>query len=840
MQKEHSAGPNVFGIRHLSPAGAWHLRNFLTEKNPKLVLIEGPSDLNDQIENITRPETKPPIAILAYTKEAPVRTVLYPFAEYSPEYQAILWCRENGVKCRFMDLPSDVFLALDEKRSAGFARGDEPDGDRAKAKAHDGGTADEAAGNEDKADIEASDEEDAADKAAGNGNSAEKENGGTEAEKQELSIYSLLDLKTGEDGHETFWERTLEQTESLESYRMGAESFGSNLRELSAGDEADWPEILVREAFMRRQLKDAVDSGLKPEEIVLVTGAYHVDGLLDEAAGPMSDEDMKKLPRTESSHTLMPYSDYRLSSRSGYGAGNKAPAYYKLIWDALNRGDLTYTAHSYLSKIAACQRANGTPVSSAEVIEAVQLSNSLARLRGSRFPALRDLRDAAVTCLGGGSLAAISIAVADTEIGTAIGTLPDGVSRTSIQEDFYRQIKENKLERYRDITAQDLALDLRENRRVSSKSTAFLDLNRSFFLNRLRVLGISFAKKQPVSQDNATWSEKWILRWSPEAEIELVENALRGDTVEQAVSFFMKERVENAAGMSEIALVTEDAFECGMPLTVAYATQALQAMAVDNVSVTELAMTADRLSAILQYGSIRQVDAEPLVPILKQIFFRACLILPGECICDDAASKEMITAIEQINRAVLAHDFLDASQWCDTLKEIAERDDLNTKLSGFAAAVLLERGSMDGEGLQLEVGRRLSKGIPADLGAGWFEGLAMKNHYALIARLSLWEHLDNYLDTLDDEEFKRALVFLRRAFADFSAGEKDSIAENMGEIWGLNGGQVSETLNKTLSEDEERSLREAVCGAEQNDSQSGASEQSGQLVESLEDFDFDM
>ena len=41
--------PYIFGIRHLSPAGAWHLRNFLREKNPKLVLVEGPCDFDDTL-----------------------------------------------------------------------------------------------------------------------------------------------------------------------------------------------------------------------------------------------------------------------------------------------------------------------------------------------------------------------------------------------------------------------------------------------------------------------------------------------------------------------------------------------------------------------------------------------------------------------------------------------------------------------------------------------------------------------------------------------------------------------------------------------------------------------
>ncbi len=750
--------PYVFGIRHLSPAGAWHLRQFLTEKKPRLVLVEGPSDLNEQMADITRPETKPPIAILAYTKEAPVRTILYPFAEYSPEYQAISWCKEHGIQCRFIDLPSDVFLAMPSGRQ-----------DR------------------------------------------------TEGEERRMSAYELLDRQTGEDGHESFWERTMEHAQDADGYYKGAALFGSSLREVSQEleQEADWPETLVREAYMRLQIQEALEEGFAPAEIVIVTGAYHVPGLLSEDALPMTAEELSSLPRVEASHTLMPYSYYRLSARSGYGAGNKAPAYYSLLWEALQRGNLHYASHAYLSRIAGYQRKHGTPVSSAEVIEAVRLANSLAGLRGGKAPVLRDLRDAAVTCLGGGSFPAVSLAIADTEIGTAIGSLPEGVSRTSIQEDFYRQLKEWKLEKYRDITAQDLPLDLRENRKVSSQKAAFLDLHRSFFLHRLRVLGIHFAGQQRVNQDNATWAEHWVIRWTPEAEIELVEAALKGDTVDQAASFAMKERVETAPNMSEIALVIEDAFTCGMASAVVYATAALQAMAVDAASLEELAATADRLSVVVQYGDIRQLNATPLEPILCQIFYRACLILSGACVCDDAASKGMVTAIEQLNNAALAHDFLDSRAWMDALEEIARRDDLNTKLSGFAAAILLERGCMDGGQLNLEVRRRLSKGVPAELGAGWFEGLAMKNRYALIARLSLWESLDAYLDTLEEEDFKRALVFLRRVFADFTATERDEIAENLGEIWGLNGQQVSESVNQTLHETEQK------------------------MVESLEEFDFD-
>lgn len=748
------SGINFFGIRHLSPAGAFYLRKFLDNLKPEAVIIEAPSDFEDVLNDITRAETKPPFAILAYTKSVPVSTILYPFAEYSPEYQAILWCKENGVKARFMDLPSETFLAFEKA---------EP---------------------EDSEDEEYEDE------------TEDSEESEEEIEVPELSVYDKLDILSGEGSHETFWERVLEHCADAEAYHEGANLFGAKIREFSSESECDFAELQLREIYMRSVIREVVESGIAAEKIVVVTGSYHVEGLKTWE----QNEKILEFPKTECFHTLMPYSYYRLSTRSGYGAGNKAPAYYELIWDGLNRGDRLFTANAYLTKIAEFQRQKGNAASSAQVIEAVRLAKSLAEIRSGEgsMPVLRDLRDAAQTCIGEGSFAAVSIATADTEIGTKIGELPEGVSRTSIQDDFYCGLKELNLEKYRSATAQELSLDLRENRRASSEKSAFLDLNRSFFLHKLRVLNIPFAQYRESDQDNATWREEWSLVWTPEAEITLVESALKGDTVELAAAFALKERVEQAQGMSEVAEAIEDAFFCGMGNAASYAASALQAMAVDAVSFEELAKTAFRLSNSITYGDIRKADCDPIKPLLEQLYLRACLILPGECVCDDAASQPIAEAMDTLNSVELSQGFLDTDTWIHALWEVAGRDDLNTKLSGFAAAVLLERNQMSNAQLKIEVSRRLSLGTPADLGAGWFEGLTMKNRYALIARQSLWESLDEYVQSLDDEEFKRALVFLRRAFADFSPAEKDSIAENLGEVWGLNGAEVSEVLNAEL------------------------------------------
>ncbi len=752
-------GPVFFGVRHLSPAAAFQLRKALDQAEPELVLVEGPSDLNSQMEWLCHPGTRFPAAILAYTRQPPVRTVLWPFAVYSPEIQAILWANEHGVECRFMDLPSSVFLALRPWPAP-----------------------------------------------------VREEDGEAEEAPTTESVYQLLETVTGED-HDTFWERNFEQLGGGEDFRTVNGTFGRQLRAAAGESRRDQAETVVREAYMKRVIAQAMASGISPEKIFCVCGSFHVAGLEENA--PMTDEEERSLPRADSRATLMPYSYYRLSSRSGYGAGNRAPAYFELLWDALNGGGIRETAYFYLTRLAAAHRKAGNLVSSAEVIEAARLADTLAALRGSRYPTLSDLRDASVATMGHGSFSELALAAADTEIGRTIGFLPEGVARTSVQEDFYRQLKELRLERFRTAEGQRLDLDLREKLNVRSEAAALGDLRRSFFLHRLRVLGVRFANLLPSRQEGASWGEYWELRWTAEVEIQVVESALLGDTIEGAAAFALKERSDESASIAEAAAIFQDAFLCGMPAAASHALSVLQGLSVDSAGIDQVADTAARLSLVVRYGNLRRFDPAPVVPLIEQLYLRACLTLADACVCDAKAAPAVTQAMDRLNTLQLSHDFLEEGRWLDLLASLSDRDDLNTRCSGFAMAILLERGKADEELLAREVSRRLSPGVPAELGAGWFEGLAGKNRYALIARLSLWRHLDDYLSGLDEDAFRRALVFLRRAFADFSPGEKNDIAENLGEIWGVDPRQAAEVLRNDITEVEQA------------------------VLDSLDEFDFD-
>lgn len=756
MKKQNEEKPHIFGVRHFSPAGAYYVRKYLDKVQPKIVLIEGPSDFNDLIEKIIDKNVNPPIAIMAYTLEAPIQTIVYPFSEFSPEYQAILWAKENNVECRFCDLPSSIFLGVENV----------------------------------------------------------KEKNEEQGESLNSFIHRKIDEYSEDTDSEVFWERVMEQASDYKAYYGGAKDYGKNLRELTLSNTLSDAKNIIRESYMSKVVSDVCEEGYKIDEIAMIVGAFHVEGI-ESGEFYLTEKDLKQLPNIESKKTLMPYSYYKLSTYSNYGAGNKAPGYYELLWKGFNKGDIFFATYMYLSKIAEYQRENGNMVSSAQIIEAVQLAVSLANIHDSKIPTLKDIQDAAITCMAHGNYSELVMAMANVEVGKKIGRIPQETIQTSIQSDFYNLLKELKLEKYQSLSATELKLDLREKLRVQSEKSALMDLYRSYFFHKLRVLNISFAKLIEKNKENITWAEEWILQWTPETEIEIVEAILKGDTIEFATAFELMQRINNSSSLSQMAEIVRDAFYCGMPKTLEKAFQALQNCISEDMPIDEIARTMATLSIMLRYGDIRKLNMDVLMPILEQLFLRVCLTLASESTCDNETATRLSESIIILHNVVQNHDFLDRERWYNLLLEIAKRDDLNTKISGLAMAILLESGKVDNETLGQEVERRLSKGIPAELGATWFEGLSMKNHYILITRLGLWEKLQNYISDLDEEEFKRALLFLRRAFADFSSSEKHDIAENIAEIWGLNKYEVSEVVNKDLEKDEK------------------------EIISKLEEFDFD-
>jgi hypothetical protein len=743
----------------------------LDRVRPKVVLVEAPSDVETVAADLTRSGTKPPVAILAYTDSVPVRTIVYPLAAYSPEYQALVWARENRARVEFIDLPSDVFLGLQDVELERLAREGEAPAEPARQEPR------------------------------------PPDSPGPWRPEPERSVYDRIAERAGEADYDTYWERRFEHNLSPDAYQRAAFAFGEALR--GEPDPPVWrAENLVREAYMRRRIREVLAGGVKPEQVVAVVGAFHAPVLGPELPA-MTDDELANLQRRPSKLTLMPYSYFKLSSQSGYGAGNRAPAYFELVWRHLNEGGLDELPHHYLSEVVRHLRGAGTHRSTAEVIEGVRLARTLAALHDGAAPTLADLQDAAVTLVGHGERSVVAEALAHVNVGTAIGELPKGVSQTSIQEDFDRQMARLKLEKYKKTVAEELTLDLRENRHVKTAEAAFLDLNRSTFFHRLRVLGVGFAKPLPTGQQAATWAERWKLQWEPESEIALVEAVLLGETVELATGFKFGQSLDAATGIDAAADVVRDACQCGLAKSMDQARKRLQELAAASSDLRAIAHAAYQLSQVARIGDVRKIDPSPLLPLIDELFVQGALALHAAAACDNKAAQELVEAIDRLNWVSLNHsDRVEGELWVRQLRRLSDADDRNPLLSGYACAVLLERGLMATEDVAREVSRRLSPGIPADLGAGWFEGLSKRNRSALLARQPLWVELAGYVQSLDEEQFKRAIVFLRRAFGPFAPHQKRQVCENLAEHWGVNADAAQEALQGPLSEAEEKKLGE--------------------------------
>jgi hypothetical protein len=260
----------VFGIRHHGPGSARSLREALRAQNPDVILIEGPPDANDLIALAADAQMSPPVALLIYLPNEPKRAVYYPFAEFSPEWQAIQYGLARNVPVRFIDLPQSHQFALDADNK--------------------------------------SDEE-------------------SEIRQDPLRWVAEA---SGYSDSERWWDHMIEhRRDSTESFKAIMELM-SALREEVAKLDAPQPREDLREAYMRQSIRAADREGF--ERIAVVCGAWHAPVLQTMPAAKTDAALLKGLAKVKVSATWVPWTMGRLTYWSGYGAGIESPGYYQHLW----------------------------------------------------------------------------------------------------------------------------------------------------------------------------------------------------------------------------------------------------------------------------------------------------------------------------------------------------------------------------------------------------------------------------------------------------------------------------------------------------------------------------
>ena len=103
-----------FGIRHHGPGCARSLLAALDALVPDVVLLEMPLEMESLLVHAAHEAMQPPVALLVYRTDLPEKAAFYPFAGFSPEWNAIRWAVGKNVPVRCFDLPSAHLFALRE------------------------------------------------------------------------------------------------------------------------------------------------------------------------------------------------------------------------------------------------------------------------------------------------------------------------------------------------------------------------------------------------------------------------------------------------------------------------------------------------------------------------------------------------------------------------------------------------------------------------------------------------------------------------------------------------------------------------------------------------------
>lgn len=114
-----SLSVHVLGIRHHGPGSAASLLQALQGLEPDIVLIEGPPEGDGVAALAGHADMRPPVALLIYSQEQSEHervAAYYPFADFSPEWNALRYALQHQIPTRFIDLPQTHQMAMDQER----------------------------------------------------------------------------------------------------------------------------------------------------------------------------------------------------------------------------------------------------------------------------------------------------------------------------------------------------------------------------------------------------------------------------------------------------------------------------------------------------------------------------------------------------------------------------------------------------------------------------------------------------------------------------------------------------------------------------------------------------
>ncbi len=738
----------IFGIRHHGPGSARSLLDGLQKLQPDCILVEGPPEGNQLLSHVVHEEMKPPVSLLVYAQDDLRNAVYYPFAIFSPEWQAIKYGLSNSVPVRFMDLPQTNWLAMSKARREELLSKILPAGeqDDANASAEQNGEAEfDGSENEEEANLPQSLEE----------------------SKQRPNIrrdpLSYLAKAAGYDDGERWWENLVEhRRDGLDIFKAINEAM-SVLRTELKEDELPQDEMEpVREAYMRQSIRAAVKEGFT--KIAVVCGAWHGPALNINSPAKEDQALLKDLPKVKVESTWIPWTHDRLAASSGYGAGVESPGWYHHIWSS---DDLI--VERWLAHVARLLREEDLDASSAHIIETVRLAEALAAMRGQPLPGLREISEAIQSVLCFGNSVPMDIIFRKLVVGESMGEVPADLPGTPLQKDLEQQQKSLRFPAQSGEKIYDL--DLRNAN----------DLARSHLLHQLDILGIAWGNEQKVTGKSGTFHEIWRVRWMPEYTLLLIEASVWGKSVREASNAFACDEANKEKNLARLCKLLDKVLLADLQEAVDHVMHRVQNEAALAVDIKHLMSALPALVQVARYGNVRKTNVESVEKIIVGLVSRICVGLPSACSSiDKDASEEIFQLMLQVHSAIgLLQDEQHIVDWTDALLKLVDGSNMSGLISGRATRLLFDKKIFDSDEAARRFGIALSTASEPDMAADWADGFLRGSGVLLIHDEQLFDVVDSWVQHLSEDVFVTILPLLRRTFSTFAPAERRQLGERV-------------------------------------------------------------
>jgi hypothetical protein len=740
---------HLLGIRHHGPGSAALLREALDKLDPAAVLIEGSPEADSLIPYAGLPGMKPPVALLSYVVDQPRLAVFSPFAEFSPEWQAIRWALAKGRPVRFIDWPVSVSLGLWSQAIA-----------ETNAK-------------------QATETEDVPE-AASTGSDPEQPSSEQTTPKYDASDpLDLLAEAAGYPDGETFWNALIEQQAGRQQDPLAVfAAIESALTAARAWQEASQflsPQRTQREIWREAHMRLNLRQALKEHEgsIAAVVGAWHLGGLRAETSLAADKALIKNLPKAKTATLWVPWTNSRLTMASGYGAGVLSPGWYQHLWSLYRQpegfGIEDFVAR-WQSKTAAILRQAGYAASTASALEAARLTLSLAALRDLATPGLPEMREAALAVLCQGNDAPLAVIEEKLYVGNELGSLDPAIPQTPLASDLETWQRKTHLKPKSE--AEEISLDLRSE----------TGLLKSTLLHRLALLGLNWGRLIDAEAGRGTFREIWRLEWQPEFAVTLSESLVYGVTIEQAAAGKAREQAQKTSAICGLAELVRATLIADLPETANYAIACLQHRALDSSDMSSLMQAVPPLVQLLRYGTARKLPEAELEALIHALVveINAGMRLAAYQL-DEAAAAERAKAMIEYHQALMLHGTAElCDEWFRQVALLVHDELAAPALAGTGLRCLHDNGRWDPETVGQAFSWHLNGQAPAHAGA-FLEAFIGNNAEVLIHDRFLLRMIDAWLQNLGEEDFLQAIPLLRRSFSSFDAMARRRLFQALSE-----------------------------------------------------------